>query len=117
MPSWAPELTVDERLARRLLADAFPDLPLRTLRPLAEGWDSTVFLVDDEWAFRFPRREVVLPGLEAEIAVLPLLAPQLPVAIPVPELVAPPSDAFPWPFAGARLIPGREATGAADRDV
>jgi aminoglycoside phosphotransferase (APT) family kinase protein len=58
--------------------------------------------------FRFPRRQVVIPGIEVEIGVLPDLARWLPVPIPVPEHIGVPSDAFPWPFFGARMLPGVE---------
>src|SRR4051812_36728278 len=115
MPTWSPEVEVDEPLVRRLLRAQFPALPARSVRPLAEGWDSSVYLVDDEWAFRFPRRAIVLPGFALELEALPRLAPLLPVAVPVPVHVGAPSEDFPWPFAGARLIPGREATGTGER--
>ena len=75
---------------------------------LGAGWDNTVFTVGDEWVFRFPRREVVLPGFRLEIELLPELAPLLPVPIPVPEHIGAPSEAFPWPFFGARMLPGVE---------
>jgi aminoglycoside phosphotransferase (APT) family kinase protein len=77
--------------------------------PLAEGWDNTVHLVGDTWVFRFPRRAVALPGFRRELAVLPRLAPLVPLPVPLPELIAVDEvDDDPWPFAGARLLPGRE---------
>jgi aminoglycoside phosphotransferase (APT) family kinase protein len=115
MPTWTPEVEVDEPLVRRLLRTQFPALAARRVRPLAEGWDSSVYVVDDRWAFRFPRRAVVLPGFALERETLPRLAPLLPLAVPVPVHVGAPSDDFPWPFAGARLIPGHEATGTGGR--
>jgi aminoglycoside phosphotransferase (APT) family kinase protein len=72
----------------------------------------TVWLVDGEWTFRFPRRSVVIPGLENEIACLPRLAPLLPLPIPVPTLIGVPSKEFPWPFYGAPFLPGRELADA-----
>jgi aminoglycoside phosphotransferase (APT) family kinase protein len=107
---WAAEVRVDEALAGKLLAAQFPPLPERSLALLGEGWDYAVFLVDEEWVFRFPRRAVVVRGTELEIATLPLLAPLLPVAIPKPEHVGLPSGEFPWPFYGARYLPGAEPT-------
>lgn len=107
MPDWTPELVVDEELGRRLLA-RFPELELESLRPLAEGWDYTILVVNERWAFRFPRRAIVVPGTRREIAVLPELAPLLPVPVPVPLFVGEPSDDFPWPFFGSELLPGRE---------
>src|SRR5690242_6432490 len=106
MAQWTAEVQVDEALAGRLLAAQFPPLPQRSLALLGEGWDYAAFLVDEEWVFRFPRRAVVVPGTEREIATLPLLAPSLPVAVPTPEQVGRPSDDFPWPFYGARFLPG-----------
>ncbi len=110
MHEWAAEVTVDEALARRLIRTQFPELELRSLRLLGEGWDTTVWLVDDGWVFRFPRREMVIPGLLNEIAELPRLAPHLPLPIPVPTYVGDPSDEYRWPFYGAPFLPGREAT-------
>jgi aminoglycoside phosphotransferase (APT) family kinase protein len=46
------------------------------------GYDYEVLIVDDEWAFRFPRRSGVVAALEVEIALLPELAPTLPCAVP-----------------------------------
>jgi aminoglycoside phosphotransferase (APT) family kinase protein len=45
-------------------------------------------LVDDDWVFRFPRRPGVEEALEVEIALLPLLAAALPVAVPSFEYVS-----------------------------
>ncbi|HEX5396636.1 MAG TPA: phosphotransferase [Candidatus Limnocylindria bacterium] len=117
MPEWDPEVVVDEELARTLIADQFPDVVVSRLRLLAEGWDNTVWLVDDDLVFRFPRRGVAIPGVEREIAILPSLAMQLPAAIPEPAFIGRPTDAFAWPFFGSRLVPGRELADAAPTDA
>jgi aminoglycoside phosphotransferase (APT) family kinase protein len=109
---WSAEEHVDEERARRLISAQFAPLPERSVVALSEGWDYAVFLVDDVWVFRFPRREVVVPGTEREIAVLPRL--EVPLAVPRPEHVGAPSEAYPWPFYGARYIPGGEAVGLDD---
>ncbi|MDX6548629.1 MAG: hypothetical protein QOG33_2179 [Gaiellales bacterium] len=108
MAEWSPEYVVDQRLARRLIDEQHPDLAGTSIEPLGEGWDSTVWLVDGSWSFRFPRRQVVVPGLEREIAVLPLLAPRLPAAIPLPRYIGRPGAGYPWPFVGSPFIPGGE---------
>ena len=107
MPDWTAELVVDEALARQLLRQ-FPELALEALRPLSEGWDYTIWVVDEAWAFRFPRREVVVPGTLRELATLPQLAPLLPIAVPKPVYIGEPAEGFPWPFFGSKLLPGRE---------
>lgn len=112
MPDWTAELVVDEELATRLLRQ-FPDLEVASLRRFAEGWDYTIWLVDERWAFRFPRREIVVPGVRREIAVLQELAPLLPIPVPTPVFVGEPADGFPWPFFGSAFLPGRELGEAA----
>ena len=109
---WTPEVVVDAGWARRLIGAQFPELELESLRPLGEGWDSTVWLVDERWVFRFPRRAAVIPGFERELAVLPRLAGLLPLPVPTPMFRGAPADGFPWPFSGGALVPGREAAGA-----
>jgi aminoglycoside phosphotransferase (APT) family kinase protein len=113
MPLWTPELVVDEALARRLIGGLCPELGSAPMRLLGEGWDSTVWLVDGEWAFRFPRREVVVPGFLRELEALPVLAPRLPLAVPVAAHRGAPSADFGWPWAGSRFLPGREPADAA----
>lgn len=108
-------MSIVEADVRRLIGAQFPQLPLRSVELLAEGWDNAVWVADREWAFRFPRVGGAVAFLRTEIAVLPRLGP-LPLAIPVPVFIGEPDDEYPWPFTGARLIPGRElvASGLAD---
>jgi aminoglycoside phosphotransferase (APT) family kinase protein len=108
---WSAEVTVDAELARRLIREQF-NWEVRSLRLLGEGWDNTVWLVDERWTFRFPRRSVVVSGIENEMVVLPQLAPLLPLPIPSPTFLGRPTSAFEWPFYGAPLLPGRELTEA-----
>ncbi|QZY28472.1 phosphotransferase [Nocardioides coralli] len=49
-----------------------------------QGWDSHTELVEGRWIDRTPRRPEVVPALTAEAALLPRLAPRLPLAVPVP---------------------------------
>jgi aminoglycoside phosphotransferase (APT) family kinase protein len=99
---------VTAEAAAALIGARFPALEGAPVEALATGWDNTVFLVGGEWVFRFPRRRIAVPGVEREIAVLPAIAPRVPLPIPVPRFAAGPSEVFPWPFWGARMIPGRE---------
>ncbi|WP_371402541.1 phosphotransferase [Kribbella sp. NBC_00662] len=52
---------------------------------ILEGWDSEA-RIEGEWIHRSPRRPEVRPRLLAEATLLPWLAPQLPLPVPVPEL-------------------------------
>lgn len=102
---WRPEREVglDEATAAvRALGLAGDDV-----RHVAAGWDNSVVAVDHVWLFRFPRRAMALPGVEREAAHLPRLAPLLPLPVPVPEHRGTYGDP-PWPFWGARALPGTE---------
>ena len=78
VPEWDSEIDVGEDLARALIAEQFPRLDVTTLRRVGEGWDNTVWATNDDIAFRFPRREIAIGGVQREMAILPELASQLP---------------------------------------
>jgi aminoglycoside phosphotransferase (APT) family kinase protein len=107
-PMWTAEIVVTPEFAADLIREQFPDLAGGPVTVLETGWDNTAFVVGGQWLFRFPRREVAVPGVRREIAVLPRLAPRLPLPIPDPQFVGQPSARYPWPFFGARLLAGGE---------
>src|SRR5581483_8890209 len=71
-----------EQDVRSEIERAFPELAVREVAFLGAGVDSAAYLVNDAWVFRFPKRAEVARALRREIALLPKLADQLPVAIP-----------------------------------
>ncbi len=104
---WRSERPLDEAIVRRVLRDQFPGLPASDVAFLGEGWDSQAYLVDGEWVFRFPKRREVEAWLEQELRVLGRLAEfPLPFAVPRPEFVGEPSEAFPFAYVGYRWIAG-----------
>jgi len=52
-----------------------------------QGWDSEAAVVEGRWLDRRPRRPEVAPHLLAETRLLPLLAPRLGLAVPVPVVL------------------------------
>lgn len=113
---WTPEVVVSQALAAALIEAQFPALAPARLTPLGEGWDNTAFLVDDQLVFRFPRRGFAVSLIEAEIRILPRLAPQLSLPIPSPAFIGRPQHPYPWPFAGYPLLPGHTACSLALSD-
>jgi len=108
MPEWDPEIEVDASRAHELIASQFPELRDASVRQVAAGWDNVVFVVADAWAFRFPRREIAIPGVRRELGTLGRLATHLPLPIPVPRFVGEPADGYPWPWFGADFLAGVE---------
>jgi hypothetical protein len=52
------EFTISQADVARLIASRFPELSPLTLRVLGEGWDNVAWLVNDEFVFRMPRRQM-----------------------------------------------------------
>jgi len=117
MAEWAAEIEVGEELAQTLIGGRYPAL-LRGggLRRLGEGWDNVVWATAGDVAFRFPRRRIALDGVRREMALLPRLAPLVPLAIPDAAFPGEPAAGFPWPWFGSRLVAGREIAAAALTD-
>ncbi|MFE9607445.1 aminoglycoside phosphotransferase family protein [Streptomyces sp. NPDC006012] len=104
------ELDVDGPLVRRLIAGQFPEwagLPV-TAVPSA-GTDHVMFRLGDDMAVRLPRR----PGSAGQVAKeqrwLPRLAPDLPLAVPVPLGLGAPAPGYDHPWSVLRWLAGRDA--------
>nr|WP_237152423.1 aminoglycoside phosphotransferase family protein [Oryzibacter oryziterrae] len=66
---------------------------------------------------RLPSAECYAPQVEREQLWLPVLAPQLPFAIPCPLAEGRPSADHPWPWSIYEWIPGQRADEAAIADI
>jgi len=103
---WRAEVELTVATVGQILERQFPSLNPQTIRYHSEGWDSWVFLVDNTWVFRFPKRREVETHLPRETRLLDALAGQLPLPIPQVTWRGAPSEPFPFHFIGYRLIPG-----------
>ena len=115
MQPWETTQPVDAARAAELVYPQFPSLAGAPVREVATGWDNSVLLVGDV-LFRFPRREVAVTAQARELAVLPRVAPAVPLAVPVPTHVGEPLGDYPWPFWGAAMVPGEELARVPDVD-
>lgn len=112
----AADIHVDEPLVTALLAAQCPELAALPVRIVGNGWDNTIARVGDDWMVRVPRREAAAALLFNEQTWLPLLAPSLPLPVPVPWFCGVPDDAFPWAWSVCRWLPGRTAAEAPPAD-
>ena len=103
---WTSDRDLDRETVADLIGEQFPELAGQPVAFLKAGWDSEAFEVGGEWIFRFPKREIVVDHLETELAVLPLIAGRLPLAVPRPLFAGEPTPRFPYRFMGYRKIPG-----------
>jgi aminoglycoside phosphotransferase (APT) family kinase protein len=109
---WTGEYEVSQELAAELIAAQFPQLAPVRCQPLGTGWDNVALRVNGRFVFRFPRRTLGATLLEAELRVMPAIAPRLPLTVSCPIYKGTPSERFAWPFAGYEFIPGRTACSA-----
>ena len=112
----AADIHVDEPLVTALLTAQCPELAALPVRIVGNGWDNTIARVGDDWMVRVPRREAAAALLFNEQTWLPLLAPSLPLPVPVPWFCGVPDDAFPWAWSVCRWLPGRTAAEAPPAD-
>ncbi|MDO3413343.1 phosphotransferase [Saccharibacillus sp. CPCC 101409] len=103
---WAPEHAVTAEEAAALIAAQFPRLAPPRVEPFGEGFDNTIFRVNEKWVFRFPRRALAAELLRTELRLLPELAGRLPLAVPEPVYIGSGGNGCPWPFAGFTLVAG-----------
>lgn len=108
---WQPEEVVTLQLAKQLIERQFPELSPVVLLEYGNGFDNTVFLVNDQYIFRFPRREIAVKLLEKENRFLPLLFGKLPLSIPKPVYIGQPEESYPWPFSGYPKVKGETTCG------
>ncbi|WP_436775450.1 aminoglycoside phosphotransferase family protein [Yinghuangia sp. YIM S09857] len=102
------EITAD--LISELLRDQHPDLADHPVEFGARGWDNQLWRLGDDLAVRLPWATGSADALlRKEHTWLPLLAPDLPLPIPVPQRLGEPSRRFPRPWIVTTWVPGDAA--------
>ena len=102
------EITAD--LIAELLREQHPDFAGLPLTFGARGWDNQLWRLGDDLAVRLPwatqdADELILK----EHALLPAIAPRLPLQIPVPQRLGQPSERFPRPWIVTTWVAGAPA--------
>lgn len=108
----ADEVATDAGLVRRLLAEQFPhwsDLPIEPV--VSYGTDHDIYRLGAHLAARLPRIGWATDQAAKEAKWLPRLAPELPLALPVPVAMGHPSDGYPFDWSVCTWLPGQNANG------
>src|SRR5204862_3546969 len=103
------ETSVD--LVRYLLASQHPQwahLPIERVR--SAGTDNAMYRLGDQLAVRLPRIHWSVDSIAKERKWLPLLAPHVPFAVPLPIATGDPEEVFPYPWSVVRWVAGEVAT-------
>jgi aminoglycoside phosphotransferase (APT) family kinase protein len=102
----------------RLLGQQFPhwaNLPIRE-GPSA-GAGNSLFRLGDDLVVRLPRHSGSAAAVDVELTWLPWMAPQLPLAVPVPVAAGAPNELFPRPWAVFPWLRGVGLDTCADADL
>ncbi|MEV4170204.1 aminoglycoside phosphotransferase family protein [Nonomuraea sp. NPDC049709] len=102
---------INTALVRDLVDAQFPQwaaLPLELLEPAGSG--HVIYRLGESLSVRLPRHSGAVGQAEKEFEWLPRLAPQLPLAIPIPVGVGEPGFGYPWRWAVSRWLEGEVAT-------
>ncbi|MEN2768892.1 phosphotransferase [Ornithinibacillus xuwenensis] len=112
---WDAEWEVSEELAKKLISSQFPQLAEEPIKKLGFGWDNTVFVVGDDYVFRFPRREVAIKALRMEGKILPKLQDYISIPYSIPLFFGEGDFGYPAPFLGYPYLSGGYPIGISDK--
>lgn len=101
----------DDSFVNRLIAAQFPkwaNLPLKKVT--SYGTDHTLYRLGKDMVLRFPRVQWADTQVIKEHRFLPKLAPNLPLAIPLPLALGTPAEGYPWHWGIYKWIKGQDAT-------
>ncbi|WP_370972772.1 aminoglycoside phosphotransferase family protein [Amycolatopsis sp. cg9] len=102
------EVTADQ--VRQLVAEQFPQWAGLPVRPVANGgWDNRTFHLGDAMSARLPSAAEYALAVEKEQRWLPVLAPRLPLPIPVPLAEGKPGADYPFPWSILPWLDGEQA--------
>lgn len=98
-------------LVRRLVAEQFPQWVGEPVVPVEpDGWDNRTYRLGHELTVRLPTDASYVATVSKEDRWLPVLAPQLPLQVPVPVATGRPGPGYPHPWSVRRWIAGRPVT-------
>ncbi len=106
---WDAEHAISSEHALEIIQHQFPELNAKHIKFLDNGWNNSVYVINDELIFRFPRRGRAVPLVAHEVYILPKIAPLLELQIPIPLWAGKPHADYPWQFMGYRMLPGTTA--------
>ncbi|MCL2742206.1 MAG: aminoglycoside phosphotransferase family protein [Oscillospiraceae bacterium] len=103
-------MVIDERVARRLIHEQFPEWADLPVRPIAKGGnDNRTFRLGDHMLMRLPSSEGYAPQAEKEWAWLPKLGRHLSLPITSPLARGAPTAYYPFPWTVTGYIVGEAA--------
>jgi aminoglycoside phosphotransferase (APT) family kinase protein len=105
------KININISLVQQLISTQFPQwahLDIKRVEP--GGWDNRTFHLGDTMSVRLPSSDEYAPQVKKEHQWLPILAPQLPLPIPVPLTLGKPTKEYPFHWSVYQWITGETAS-------
>ena len=99
------KFVTDLELGKKIIIERYPEFTNQMFISDNTGWDNFVIKIDNEFIFRFPKRESSFRTVEMENRVLKYLISVLPANIKVPNFIYKNLETD-YPFVGYRMIRG-----------
>lgn len=103
------EIPLSEKIAKLIIKDQF-NIDIHNIKIMKEGFDNTVYLINNNLIFRFPKRHIAIPLIKKEIELLPLLNSKFNISIPMPLFIGKSSGHFNAPFLGYEFLKGHSGS-------
>ncbi|AYY13131.1 aminoglycoside phosphotransferase family protein [Actinobacteria bacterium YIM 96077] len=102
---------IDASLVKRLVGAQFPQWRHLPVTPVeVDGWDNRTYHLGDDMSVRLPTHESYEPAVDKEHRWLSVLAPELPVPIPVPLAKGVPDEGYPFEWSIRPWLDGETAS-------
>jgi aminoglycoside phosphotransferase (APT) family kinase protein/pimeloyl-ACP methyl ester carboxylesterase len=102
---WDQTIYINQELATKLIEEQF-NLKISSIELLGEGFDNIAYIINNEFVFRFPRREIGVTCMQNEIALLPYIKKNVSFPFSYPQFIGKPSTLYSYVFAGYKMIKG-----------
>lgn len=104
------KIAISQSLVYQLIEEQFPDWASLPIEPVHSiGTDNAIYRIGKYMAVRLPYRPAVAEQGEKEARWLPVIAPHLPLAVPIPLAIGKPSENYPYSWTICRWLEGENA--------
>lgn len=102
---WMQTIIINSDLAKQLIEEQ-TSLKVTSIENFGEGWDNIAYLVNKEYIFRFPRREMGVDCIKNEISILPYIKTKVSFPFSYPQYIGKETEKYRSPFAGYKMLEG-----------
>jgi aminoglycoside phosphotransferase (APT) family kinase protein len=103
MNAWDKNVGLNTNNVIRILEDQLK-IKIENIDFIANGWDNDVYKVNNQYLFRFPRRDIANKLIEKEGYALPIIKHYVSVPLPTPIFFGNPTDNYPYRFIGYHYL-------------